>query len=167
MLLMLILSKHIMKFSRDYAGVLKKYRVFRESIWAILNSLKNEILESYEVEWDGMDYEQGNYFFHRFQAGNKEISPGVKVSEEYIIKPVFWVTKATLEGAASEKLGFKEDPEFKSYLIRELELQEEFFEESPEEQKEEILRFFRDILEGLEVEGAISSIRAPNYYVAG
>jgi hypothetical protein len=155
-----------MKFSRDYAGVLKKYGVFRESIWAVLNSLKNEVLDSYEVEWDGIDYEQGNYFFHRFQAGDKEVSPGVKVSEEYIIKPVFWVTKNTLEDAASE-LGFKEDPEFRSYLIRELELGEEFFEKSLEEQKEEILKFFRDILGELEEGGAISSIRGPKYYVAG
>jgi len=48
-----------MKFSRDYEGVLKRYRIFRESIGDILNSLKNEILESYEVEWDDMDYEGG------------------------------------------------------------------------------------------------------------
>ncbi len=38
-------------------GVLKRYRIFRESIRDILNFLKNEILESYEVEWDDMDYE--------------------------------------------------------------------------------------------------------------
>ncbi len=151
----------------DYAGVLRKYSALRERVWAILSSLRAEVLDSYELGWDGIDYEQGSYFFHRFQVGDTELSPGVKVSEEHIIKPVFWVTEATLRGASSETLGFKEDPEFKGYLIKELELGAEFFEKSSEEQEAVVLSFFRGILLELAEEGVIRPLRAPRYFTAG
>lgn len=155
-----------MGFSIKDAEVIRKYRAFRAEIWDVLGSLGKEILESYEVQWDGINYEQRDYFFLRFIAGNKELSPGVKVTEEYIVQPVFWATEAALKGVSS-KLGFKKDPEFKGYLIRELDLGKEFFSESLEAQKETILKFFREVLGELEEEGIISSIRSPEYHFAG
>jgi hypothetical protein len=148
-----------MRFSRGDAGVIRKYRLLRKLVWDVLRAVGEE-LQEYGLEWDGVNYEQGDYFFLRFLAGNQEVSPGIKVSERSIIRPVCWVRK----DPRCAELDFKPDPEFKGYLIREMPLEEGFFKLSYEEQKEEILGFFRAVVEELVQAGVI---RGRGYYIAG
>jgi hypothetical protein len=150
---------YFMRFSRGDGRIIKGYQTLRRLIREILNEV-GDIFREYNLHEDGITYEQGDYFFLRFFSRNQEVSPGIKLSEKHIITPVCWVK----DDKRCEKLGFRPDPEFRGYMIRNIKLDPGFLEMNFKDQKKTIADSFRRVAEELSQAGVI---RQPGYFIAG
>jgi hypothetical protein len=148
-----------MKFSPEDAGAIKDYRRLRRLVKDVLRDVRKVFLD-YNMDEDGIIYEQGDYFFLRFFSGDQEVSPGIKLSERHIVVPVCWVK----EDKRCLKLGFRPDPEFKGYMVKYMDIGPDFLSLEFEEQKKRVLDFFREVASELAVAGIIQQ---PGYYIAG
>jgi len=148
-----------MKFSAEDAEIIKGYRRLREIIREVLHDV-GDVFRNYNLDEDGITYEQGDYFFLRFFSGDQEISPGIKLSEKRIIVPVCWVK----EDKRCLKLGFRSDPEFKGYMVKKMDLSPDFFGLDFKDQKKIIVDFFHDVASRL---AAVGIIKQPGYFIAG
>lgn len=148
-----------MKFSARDAEIIRGYRGLRKLVKDVLREIGG-VFRDYNLDEDGITYEQGDYFFLRFFSGDQEISPGLKLSEKRIIVPVCWVK----EDKRCLKLGFQPDPEFEGYMIKSMDIDPEFFKLDFKDQKKMIVNFFRGVASKLAAAGII---RQPGYFIAG
>ena len=148
-----------MKFSPEDAKLIRGYRRLRELVKNVLRDVR-QVFMDYNLDEDGIVYEQGDYFFLRFFSGEQEISPGLKLSERHIIMPVCWVK----EDKRCLKLGFRADPEFKGYMVKYMDMDPDFLTLEFKEQKRRVVGFFRDVASELAVAGVIQQ---PGYFIAG
>jgi hypothetical protein len=153
------------KISKKDRKTLAEYTAFRDNVGELMEIMKEEILKDYKMRSDGIRHEGDRYTYLVFMAKEVEFSPGIKYSERFVIRPVFWVSKNAFVEEKPEDHGFKEDPEFKDYYIRELRLEEEFFELSPREQIEKILKFYSNVLEKFYIMGLVDKVQG--FYIAG
>lgn len=148
-----------MKFSARDAEIIKGHRRLRRLVKEVLRDV-GDVFREYNLDEDGITYEQGDYFFLRFFSGDQEVSPGIKLSEKRIVVPVCWVKNDD----RCVKLGFQPDPEFKGYMIKSMDIGPEFFELSYKDQKNRIVGFFKEVVSNLAVAGIIQK---PGYFIAG
>jgi hypothetical protein len=153
------------RISKKDREILKKYAEFRENIGKFMEVIKSEILKDYKFSADAMMHEGGTFTYLTLEVGGIEFSPGIKYSSEYVIRPVFWVSKNAFVEEKPEDHGFKQDPEFVEYYIRELRLEEGFFELGPKEQAKRLVKFYKNILEKFYSMGTVDKTR--RYFIAG
>jgi hypothetical protein len=135
------------KITEKDRETLRKYAELRENIGELLEEVRERVLEEYRVRSDGMRHEGDRYTYLLFEAKGVEFSPGVIYSEDSVIKPVFWVSKNAFREESPEDHGFRQDPEFPNYDVRELRLDRDFFKLSADEQAEKIIGFYLKMFE--------------------
>ncbi len=141
-------------FSASDRKLLQDYREFTLKIKGLLSEVGRTLNRNFRFISSSEVASGDGYFYISLLSGDIDISPGVKVGEEYIIKPVLWLS-ANAQGEL-ESLGYYQDEEFPEYYIKELELSNSFFDKSFEEQLKEVEELYLSEIRRLKLLGVIS-----------
>ncbi len=144
-----------MRFTQEDRKVLESYREFVSKVEKVLRAISEEIEHSFGFMHSEPLSGEG-YLYLRYLSGDVEVSPGIKFSGEFIIRPVVWLSLAEVKDSVLNSLGYHRDKEFPGYYIKEKSLEEDFFEKPSEDQMSEIKGFFVEELTRLKLVGILN-----------